>query len=101
MGRPSKKTQESVVENADPVLIETKKDTEEVQTSDPLRTLKTVSVSFEQKEVIVKNENDVTFEYNYPKDFNGKKWFKDGDKTIISKESAELFQKQGIGKIVK
>lgn len=99
MGRPSKNPQDQSVENSDPVVTEISKTNEEV--SDPLRNLKTVSVSFEQKEVIFKNENDVTFEYNYPKDYKGKKWFKDGDKTIISKESAELFIKQGIGKIVK
>lgn len=59
-----------------------------------------VSVSFEKKEVPVLNENDVLFEFNYPKDFKGTKWFTDGQRTIISKESAKDFTEQGIGEIV-
>ena len=98
MGRPSKDKQEPVV-TTDPVLTDTEK--EQTEPVVPLRNLHTVSVSFEQKETIIKNESDVNFEYNYPSDFKGKKWFKDGHVSIISKESADLFVKQGIGKIIK
>jgi hypothetical protein len=49
---------------------------------------------------VVSNSNDVKFLVKYPSDYVGKKWFKDGAVITTSKESANKFLNQKIGKVL-
>lgn len=60
-----------------------------------------IDVSLSRPESVIKNSGDVLFRIKYSDDFKGKKTFKDGDETIMSKETAEIFTKRGMGEIVK
>jgi hypothetical protein len=103
MGRPAKNQQVPTEETQAPVTTEIVIDTNEVQTEGTTglpSNIHVVNVSMEGKEKVFVNDNDVLFEYNYPKDYEGKKWFKDGHKSIISKESAIAFTKLSIGKVI-
>jgi hypothetical protein len=47
-----------------------------------------------------KNPGDVDFEVKYPENFKGQKLMPEGT-VVISKESADQFEKMGIGQVVK
>lgn len=64
-------------------------------------TMTTIEISVVRNDTVIKNENDVLFRIKYSDGYSGKKLFKDGDETVMSKETAELFNKRGMGDIVK
>lgn len=71
---------------------------EQVEEKEPL--IHEVEVSFINESKPFKNPNDVEFLVEYSKDFKGKKIVPEG-LTIVSKETAELFESRGMGIKVK
>lgn len=59
-----------------------------------------VEVNFTTESKTFTNPNDVEFLVEYSKDFKGKKIVQEGI-TIVSKETAELFESRGMGIKVK
>jgi hypothetical protein len=94
MARP-KKIDTGVVPELETPVVETSEETKAVE----MTTIKSISVEFKKHEPY-RNPNDVTIRIEYPKGYSGAKYHKDGDVTIVSKESAELFVKKGIAKII-
>lgn len=99
-----KKVDNMAQHDVEPVSTPSEEQVNEVIVSDvePVSTpseIKTIEVIFKTEQPII-NNNDVLVEINYPVDFVGKKWFKNGDIITTSKESAELFKSQKIGKII-
>ena len=84
MGRP-KKIQEGV-EKA-PSIKEEKK------------AIEVIKVEYKKNQPLISDK--VNFKVSYPKDWDKKKFFKDGCTVNIKKGSAERLQEMGIGKIVK
>ena len=42
----------------------------------------------------------VKFKFNYPKEYKGKKFHKNGETIEVSEESARIFTDRGIGKVI-
>ena len=89
MGRPSKNNnaQAQEVESTAPVIAEVEGKEETEATTET--TIQEIEISMGEDNSFYKNTGDVKFEY------------KDGRVSIISNESAEIFTKRGLGKIVK
>ena len=85
-----------VEETETKVTDEVKLDEEKESTQEVI----SIEMGFKE-EVTPPNPNDVKFKVEYKKDFEGKKRHIEGSIITISKESAQMFEKSGIGHIVK
>lgn len=92
MSRPKKKIEEPIIEDVQEVVLESKPETS--------MSTKVISVGFAESKV-VSEKNTVSFKVDYSNDFKGEKFYKQYSIREISLESALLFEKQGIGKILK
>lgn len=81
-----------------PSEISGENSTEPIAKVDEQRNLSIVEISTVPSYVATPNELDVVIVVKYPEGYKDKKIIKEGE-TVVSKESADLFEKKGIAKI--